>query len=188
MFVVMGAVGYFAAPPLLDLVNAAPAVKAQALPFLRINFVVQHRHVAVLHAVGGAARGRRRAHAASAGPDDDGAEHGPQHRADPRSGADSRAGHGRIGAGHRDRVRGRQRLRALPPVPRRLRDPLLAAHGLAARLDDHQVAVQFRPADRRAGHCDERRRASCCCASSARSSTARPRRRPTPSATPSSSR
>jgi putative MATE family efflux protein len=30
--------GYFAAPALLDLVNAAPEVKAQALPFLRINF------------------------------------------------------------------------------------------------------------------------------------------------------
>jgi putative MATE family efflux protein len=39
MFVVMGAVGYFASPALLDLVNAAPEVKAQALPFLRINFV-----------------------------------------------------------------------------------------------------------------------------------------------------
>lgn len=39
MFVVMGAIGYFAAPTLLDLVNAAPEVKAQALPFLRINFV-----------------------------------------------------------------------------------------------------------------------------------------------------
>jgi putative MATE family efflux protein len=35
----MGAVGYFSAPYLLDLVNAAPEVKAQALPFLRINFV-----------------------------------------------------------------------------------------------------------------------------------------------------
>jgi putative MATE family efflux protein len=39
MFVVAGAVGYFLAPSLLDLVNAAPEVKAQALPFLRINFV-----------------------------------------------------------------------------------------------------------------------------------------------------
>lgn len=39
MFVVMGAVGYFLSPALLDLVNAAPDVKAQALPFLRINFV-----------------------------------------------------------------------------------------------------------------------------------------------------
>jgi putative MATE family efflux protein len=38
MFVVMGSIGYFAAPRLLDLVNAAPDVKAQALPFLRINF------------------------------------------------------------------------------------------------------------------------------------------------------
>jgi putative MATE family efflux protein len=38
MFVVMGPIGYFAAPALLDLVNAAPQVKALALPFLRINF------------------------------------------------------------------------------------------------------------------------------------------------------
>ncbi len=40
MFVfLMAPFGYFAAPALLDLVNAAPEVKAQALPFLRINFV-----------------------------------------------------------------------------------------------------------------------------------------------------
>jgi putative MATE family efflux protein len=39
MFVVMAAIGYFASPALLDLVNATPQVKAQALPFLRISFV-----------------------------------------------------------------------------------------------------------------------------------------------------
>lgn len=39
MFLLMAPIGYFAAPSLLDLVNAAPEVKAQALPFLRINFV-----------------------------------------------------------------------------------------------------------------------------------------------------
>jgi MATE family, multidrug efflux pump len=38
MFAVLAPVGYLLAPRLLDLVNAAPAVKAQALPFLRINF------------------------------------------------------------------------------------------------------------------------------------------------------
>jgi putative MATE family efflux protein len=36
---VMAPAGYFLAPPLLDLVNAAPAVQAQALPFLRIMFL-----------------------------------------------------------------------------------------------------------------------------------------------------
>jgi putative MATE family efflux protein len=36
--VIMAPVGYFASPWLLDLVNAEPAVKAQALPFLRIMF------------------------------------------------------------------------------------------------------------------------------------------------------
>lgn len=36
---VMAPVGYFLAPSLLDLVNAAPAVKAEALPYLRIMFM-----------------------------------------------------------------------------------------------------------------------------------------------------
>jgi putative MATE family efflux protein len=36
---IMAPIGYFAAPWLLDFVNAAPEVKAEALPFLRINFV-----------------------------------------------------------------------------------------------------------------------------------------------------
>lgn len=36
---VMAPIGYFAAPALLGLVNAAPAVTAEALPFLRIMFV-----------------------------------------------------------------------------------------------------------------------------------------------------
>ena len=35
---IMAPLGYFASPWLLDLVNAAPAVKAEALPFLRIMF------------------------------------------------------------------------------------------------------------------------------------------------------
>jgi putative MATE family efflux protein len=35
---ILAPVGYFAAPWLLDLVNAAPEVKAEALPFLRIMF------------------------------------------------------------------------------------------------------------------------------------------------------
>jgi putative MATE family efflux protein len=36
---VMAPIGYVLAPSLLDLVNAAPAVKAEALPFLRIMFM-----------------------------------------------------------------------------------------------------------------------------------------------------
>jgi putative MATE family efflux protein len=37
--VIMAPIGYVASPWLLDLVNATPAVKAEALPFLRINFL-----------------------------------------------------------------------------------------------------------------------------------------------------
>src|SRR5688500_14788785 len=36
---IMAPIGYVASPWLLDLVNATPAVKAEALPFLRIMFV-----------------------------------------------------------------------------------------------------------------------------------------------------
>lgn len=36
---IMAPIGYFASPVLLDLVNAAPEVKAEALPFLRIMFL-----------------------------------------------------------------------------------------------------------------------------------------------------
>ena len=39
MSVILGAVGWLTAPALLDLVNAAPAVKAEALPFLRAMFL-----------------------------------------------------------------------------------------------------------------------------------------------------
>ena len=39
MFAILAPIGYFATPFLLTLVNAAPEVRAQALPFLRINFV-----------------------------------------------------------------------------------------------------------------------------------------------------
>src|SRR2546426_2438017 len=35
---IMAPVGYFASPWLLDLINAAPAVQAEALPYLRILF------------------------------------------------------------------------------------------------------------------------------------------------------
>jgi putative MATE family efflux protein len=37
--VILATIGYFAAPTLLDIVNAAPEVRAEALPFLRAMFV-----------------------------------------------------------------------------------------------------------------------------------------------------
>lgn len=40
MYAVMGPVGFFFAPALLDLVNASGEVRALALPFLRINFAM----------------------------------------------------------------------------------------------------------------------------------------------------
>jgi len=52
---VVAPVGYFASPWLLDLVNAAPAVKEQALPFLRIMFLFSSGML-VFFMLGGALR------------------------------------------------------------------------------------------------------------------------------------
>jgi putative MATE family efflux protein len=52
---VMAPIGYFASPWLLDFVNAAPAVKAEALPFLRIMFMFSSGML-VFFMLGGALR------------------------------------------------------------------------------------------------------------------------------------
>jgi putative MATE family efflux protein len=52
---VMAPLGYFAAPALLDFVNAAPAVKAEALPFLRTMFLFSSGML-VFFMLGGALR------------------------------------------------------------------------------------------------------------------------------------
>ena len=52
---VMAPIGYFASPWLLDLVNAAPDVKAEALPFLRIMFLYSSGMM-VFFMLGGALR------------------------------------------------------------------------------------------------------------------------------------
>ena len=52
---VLGPIGYFASPALLDFVNAAPDVKAEALPFLRISFLFSSGML-VFFMLGGALR------------------------------------------------------------------------------------------------------------------------------------
>jgi putative MATE family efflux protein len=52
---VMAPIGYFSAPALLDFVNAAPAVKAEALPFLRTMFLFSSGML-VFFMLGGALR------------------------------------------------------------------------------------------------------------------------------------
>ncbi len=52
---IMAPIGYFASPALLDFVNAAPAVKAEALPFLRIMLVFSSGML-VFFMLGGALR------------------------------------------------------------------------------------------------------------------------------------
>jgi putative MATE family efflux protein len=52
---VMAPVGYLLSPTLLDLVNAEPAVQAEALPYLRITFLTSIGMLA-LHMLGGALR------------------------------------------------------------------------------------------------------------------------------------
>jgi putative MATE family efflux protein len=55
MSIVLGVIGYFAAPSLLNFVNAAPAVQAEALPFLRIMFVTS-TGMLIFFMLGGALR------------------------------------------------------------------------------------------------------------------------------------
>ena len=52
---IMAPIGFFLAPTLLDFVNAAPEVKAEALPFLRIMFVFSSGML-VFYMLGGALR------------------------------------------------------------------------------------------------------------------------------------
>ncbi|HEX2600633.1 MAG TPA: MATE family efflux transporter [Gemmatimonadaceae bacterium] len=52
---IMAPIGYIASPALLDFVNAAPAVKVEALPFLRISFVFSSGML-VFFMLGGALR------------------------------------------------------------------------------------------------------------------------------------
>jgi putative MATE family efflux protein len=52
---VMAPIGYFLSPSLLDFVNATPAVKAEALPFLRIMFLFSSG-LLVFYMLGGALR------------------------------------------------------------------------------------------------------------------------------------
>src|SRR5215207_10270922 len=52
---IMAPVGYFLSPTLLTLVNAAPAVQAEALPFLRIMFMFSSGML-VFYMLGGALR------------------------------------------------------------------------------------------------------------------------------------
>jgi putative MATE family efflux protein len=54
-FGVLAPIGWFAAPSLLELVNAEPAVRAEALPFLRIMFVAS-MGMMVFFMIGGALR------------------------------------------------------------------------------------------------------------------------------------
>ena len=58
---VMAPAGYFLSPLLLDLVNATPAVAREALPFLRIMFVLSSGMLVfsvAARAIGGDARSR----------------------------------------------------------------------------------------------------------------------------------
>ena len=55
MAIVLGVIGYFASPSLLNFVNAAPAVQAEALPFLRIMFATS-TGMLIFFMLGGALR------------------------------------------------------------------------------------------------------------------------------------
>ena len=67
----MAAIGYFAAPALLQVVNAAPEVQRRGAPVPARDVPRHLRHDALLHAERRVPRRRRSAHAAAARRDDD---------------------------------------------------------------------------------------------------------------------
>ena len=96
----MAPLGYLSSPWLLDLVNAAPEVKAEALPFLRIMFVFSSGML-MFFMLSGALRSAGDARTPMVlGIVDDGAEHRAQRHPDPRARADSRVRHDRLGDGN----------------------------------------------------------------------------------------
>ena len=88
--VVLAPLGYVLSPTLLDLVNATPAVKAEALPFLRTMFVFSIGMLLFFMLGGALALGGRRPDAAAPRHPHDGAERRVQRRADPRPRSHSR--------------------------------------------------------------------------------------------------
>ena len=145
-------------PTLLDLVNAAPAVKAEALPFLRVMFLFSSGML-MFFMLGGALRSAGDARTPMRlGHRPDGAEHRVQRGADPRPRPDPRVRHDGLGDGDVPRVGPRVGVRAVEALARRLGGVVPARRAVGPRLDDHPVAVPVRAADRHPGHRDERRR------------------------------
>ena len=178
----LAAVGYFAAPSLLELVNAAPDVRAEALPFLRAMFMGIFGMM-MFFMLSGAFR--------AAGDPQTPLRLGVAMTVltivfnvilIPAFGTLG-AAFGTIASSTVVACYGIWRITRPDSVIHFER-----GHGQGPRLHHHPVAVPLRPADRRAGHRDEHRRRAACCASSARSSTAPPRRRRMRSAIRSCSR
>ena len=152
LFAAAGAVGYAASPPLLDIVNAAPEVKAEALPFLRAMFLGIFGMMMFFMLSGAFRAAGDPRTPLRLGVDDDGAHHRVQRRPDPALGTVG-AALGTIASSTIVAVYGVWRLFAPGSVIHFHR-----GMDTGARLDDHPVAVPLRAADRRAGHRDERRR------------------------------
>ena len=149
---VLAPFGYFAAPALLDLVNAAPEVKAQALPFLRINFTFSIGMMlffmlsSALRAAGDARTPLRLGVTMTL------LNLVLNLLLIPRFGTAGSA-MGTVIASSTVSAVG-----ALHAVHGQAGDPVLARHGLPARLGRHPLAVPVRAAHRRPGHRHEPRR------------------------------
>ena len=171
--------GYFLAPYLLDMINAAPEVKAQALPFLRINFMFSIGMLlffmlsSALRAAGDARTPLRLGVSMTM------LNLVLNLILVPKYGTTGSAMGTVIASSTVSFV-------ALYLLFKgRLVVQVLAAHGLPPRLDGHPLAVPLRLADRRPGHRHEPGRCHTAALHRLAWSRAPPPRPPTPSATPS---
>ncbi len=156
--VIMAPVGYFASPWLLDLVNAAPAVKAQALPFLRIMFSFS-TGMLIFFMLGVALRSAGDARTPMVlGIVMTALNIGLNVILIRGHGTDPRVRHHGRGDRHVHVELARRAVRAVQAMDGRLGGVIPAEERLRARLGHHPVALPVRIAHRHPGDRDEHRR------------------------------
>ena len=148
---VLAPLGYFLAPTLLNLVNAAPEVQVEALPYIRIMFVFSIGMLMFFMMSRRPAVGRRRAHAVAARRDDDRPQHRPERHPDPWARTDSRVRDGGRGDGYRDRERLHRRGVPGAALLRQAGHPLLALDVVPAGPAADPRALPLRVASRLPG-------------------------------------
>ena len=140
---VLAPLGYVLSPWLLDLVNATPAVKAEALPYLRIMFLFSFGMMTFFMMSGALRARRRRPHSAAPRRRPHRAQHRAERDPHPRARAHPAPRHGGGGLGTVLAGGSSGRGHARRPLPRPMGRGLPPGHGLEARYGHHPLLFRF---------------------------------------------